>query len=228
MYEKSLFIIWFPVPDGCASSKHSGLTVVNRSEQEKDDLYRKDRMYGNSGLHMTNLWRDSLVSGQDTLLINHSPLLDFEGITRAILRDNETAAAPLKKNKKGYWIRSLISPYNCDREYTAIWYIKKNKLYLGKVTPREFDFPEHAGQAFEGSQQIDQRKINKRIENATGWKYENGLIFADWINGSLSENIGGERDSEKRTLVIINSPKEFKMEIKKGIVQGIRISDCRE
>lgn len=221
-----IFVFFFLLLVGCSSSK-SALLHVDRTEQEKNGIYKNEIRYGH-GLNMTNLWRDSLIISRDTILLNYSPLLDFEGITRAILKtEEETLATFLKdKNEKERWIHVAPYPFNCDREYTASWQIIDNKLYLGKVSPREVYLTKEAFYTFDGPQQIDQRKIDKRIEAATGRKYKNGLLFADWVNGTLSGNIGGERDSEKRMLVIINSPKEASLQIKNGVVQDIQISDC--
>lgn len=103
---------------GCSTAKQSSLRINSLSDNDKKIAYHT--IYDYHGLSTTNLWRDSLMTNQGVVLLNYSPLLDFEGITRAILLYEETLAAPLKEpDKSGYILRGMIKPFNCDREYTA-------------------------------------------------------------------------------------------------------------
>lgn len=216
-----LLFLW-----GCSTAKQPSLKINNLSDNDRKIAYRT--RYDYHGLLTTNLWRDSLTTNQGVVLLNYSPLLDFEGITRAILLSGETLATSLKNPDSLNWIRGLIKLYNCDREYTASWYIKGKKLYLGEVTPRRIWIDSDQINFFDNRAPISQNIINQRIEKATGRKYKNGLLFADWVNGAIEGNIGGVKDSTQYNLVIINSPQKVRLEFKRGVLKKMNVTDVKK
>ena len=210
---------------GCSTAKQPSLKIRNLSEKEKEIAYSSINNY--QGLYTTNLWRDSLLTDQGVILLNYSPLLDFEGITRAILLYDETLAAPLKDPSGEAWLRGRTKPLNCDREYTASWYIKEKNLYLGEVTPRAIYVDPDQMNCFDNRAPISRNKIKQRVEKATGRKYKNGLLFADWVNGTIEGNIGGEKDSTQYNLVIINSPQKVRLEFERGVLKKMDVIDVK-
>lgn len=202
---------------GCTARKQAVLPLVERSEQEKEEIYNRAVRYSEIKVSLTNQWRDSLVYSQDTIYINYSPLLDFDGISRAIVHEYETLVTDRRKGNG--W--SLLSPHSfyCGRGYIARWYIEDNKLYLGKVSPRILwiDPKKNDINLFDSRQRIKQSVINKRVEAATGRKYVNGRIFADWVTGPMKGSIGPFRhvwDPGSKSVVI---------QVKKGVIGQVEI-----
>lgn len=214
----SIFLIVLVL--SCSARQQTVLPLIDRSEQEKEEKYSRSVRYPAILVRLTNRWRDSLLYNQDTILINYSPLLDFDGMTRAILHPDETLITA--NRKKEFISFASYQSGHCDRAYTASWYILNNKLYLGKVTPREFYIEKGSAIFFSGRQKIKQTTINRRIERATGRKYENGLMFADWVNSPIKGTIGGVPDPYE-TVIIINSPKNVTIYVKNGIVEQVEI-----
>lgn len=207
----------------CSVWKHPPLTLIERSEEEKEEIYNRPVYYPTTRLRLDNLWRDSLFYCQDTILIDYSPLLDFDGISRAILLPKETlvTSGPTKE----FISFASYQTFHCNRAYTAQWKIMNNRLYLGKISPREFYIEKNFKDFhyFQGKQRVKQKKVNKRVEQATGRKYKDGWIFADWVNGTIKGTIGGEPD-HVYPLVIINSPQRVTIHIKRGVVEQVIIT----
>ena len=102
---------------------------------------------------------DYLIFGKDTLRI-----YKLQGYFNSPFEkiDIDSITYNIRKHK------SVAATY-CWRGFYAEWKIIDNKLYLSKV----FDCQTHEA-------------INKIVEEVLGREFVNGLMNADWVNGSFS------------------------------------------
>lgn len=143
---------------------------------------------------------DTLQYSNKQILLYKSPLLDFKNITKNLVHKNEESMITVPRVAK-----------SCYRQFTAQWIIRNDSLFLGKVSPyRDIvlseDWPWPSSD-----------EANRRLEKAIGHKYKNGLIFANWVNGTLLGGADGKYITKQLTAYYIY-PNEYWITVKNGII----------
>lgn len=129
---------------------------------------------------------DYLIIDKDTLYFSNSQKYISP------LEQIENISHKIAKYRELEYISS-----GCWRGFYAEWKIIDNTLYLSKV----FDFATH-------------EVINKTIEKILGRKFINGLLKADWVNGSFL--CGKDVDTTVLQLYMSSYIHNYKLIIEKG------------
>ncbi len=153
-----------------------------------------------------NILRDIVQYGQEKIAIENSPLLYFNEIADSLILPNESKYRTIG----GINVTLQELGPTCMREYLATWTIKNNKIYLSNIK-------QYANYR-NSNKKVSTKELKKRIENYTKRKFENGLLFADWINGTI---IGGVNGSYNNQFFYVYT-KEYHIQIENGKVINIQ------
>ncbi len=159
-----------------------------------------------------NLLRDIVKYNDEKIAIEYSPLLSFSGIENVLIRADESKTKVLSSIGT-----PVIDFYpTCARRYIATWIIKDKKIYLS-------DIKQHINTK-NSNKKVSGKEIKKRVENYTKRYFEDGLLFADWINGTI---IGGANGFYLGKQIYVYT-KEYHIQVKNGEIIDIQIKTRKD
>lgn len=227
----SLLSLLFPFSGSAKQVKTCRLDQRPFTERTTD--YRKVVEYP-SGYSEANTRysADKIDYKGETLLVDYSPLCDFEEISKALVRDNAPFGKEMRADNPSFLMQDSVKVldsatplFHCKRDFIATWIIRDDQLYLADVwlyTPDMLWYRfRKARPIYYGALPVQinppKEEIRKRLEKAIRRKFDdNQLIFADWFSGTLIGETDKKENSNSKDKQAVS------IQIKNGKVESIQ------